>query len=517
MFNIIFILISGALGLCSFIMTAYIKINFPVKWDIIEKTFYSFDNILINLLLICLVVLFLYFCRKIFVKINKKIMIICMIITTALIGGYLIYNFAPTPRADMQALYSTAQDSIKGDFKQLRSTEYIGQYPYQIGYTLIIEIMLRLFGDGHVKLIILNLLSILFTYYLMYKIVDIMFKNDNITKLTIIIMGMFVQLFMYILMIYGNLIGLTFALLSIYLSLKFFEDKKAYQVIFSALAIAIAVQCKSNYLIFAVAEIIMYSLYMFREKKLNGLFFILLFIVFNKFIYCSIESYYEIRSGINLGKGIPKTAWLNMGLNNPESMAPGWYDGSSVSLYKENNHNTYATNKVAEKLIVNKIKDMPTNKKYWVEFFTKKTISQWCNPTYQSLWISQPLFDQNDINTLRNNKVLNSLYYRRLNSWYCTYCDIITIIIFGFSAFAYIVRFKDIGYKQNVLAIGFMGGVAFHMLFEAKATYALQYVFVLIPYAAVGIEYIFNKQKKLLTLTEQNNRTNNEKNNQNRN
>ena len=59
------------------------------------------------------------------------------------------------------------------------------------------------------------------------------------------------------------------------------------------------------------------------------------------------------------------------------------------------------------------------------------------------------------------------------------------------SAFSYfLLNWKNININSLILGIVFVGGFIFHMFWEAKCQYTITYFWLLIPYAAQGLQIL---------------------------
>ena len=54
---------------------------------------------------------------------------------------------------------------------------------------------------------------------------------------------------------------------------------------------------------------------------------------------------------------------------------------------------------------------------------------------------------------------------------------------------------KELDLKKSLLPIIFLGGFLFHIIWETKAIYVIQYYYILLPFGAYGINYVVDKIK----------------------
>ena len=74
------------------------------------------------------------------------------------------------------------------------------------------------------------------------------------------------------------------------------------------------------------------------------------------------------------------------------------------------------------------------------------------------------------------------------------YFDIYQMIIFVFGSIGIfsIAKHGKIAIKKILLPVIFLGGFLFHILWETKAIYVIQYYYLLLPFSAYGIYNISN-------------------------
>ena len=126
------------------------------------------------------------------------------------------------------------------------------------------------------------------------------------------------------------------------------------------------------------------------------------------------------------------------------------------------------------------------NPVYAMEFFTKKNLSQWNNPTFQSLWV----------NKISNKGLTKNILIEFMNVTQ-------TLILIGATLYI-ITDYKNIKGPLLFLIIVFIGGFLFHIIWEAKCQYTITYFILLIPYSVKGYDSITEKIIQRIKFREQN-------------
>ena len=73
------------------------------------------------------------------------------------------------------------------------------------------------------------------------------------------------------------------------------------------------------------------------------------------------------------------------------------------------------------------------------------------------------------------------------------YFDMYQVIIFIFASIGIYLNIKDNDLSKLLIQIIVIGGFLFHILWETKAIYVIQYYFILLPYAAFGLVFVIDK------------------------
>ena len=109
---------------------------------------------------------------------------------------------------------------------------------------------------------------------------------------------------------------------------------------------------------------------------------------------------------------------------------------------------------------------------YAFDFYVKKAASMWCENTYSA--ICQNLARQND--PVENLREPLEFHQKTLLVLSCA-CSLLVLI----------QKRRDLSLEVIFLITIFIGGFAFHMLWEAKSRYIIPYVVVLMPVASIYI------------------------------
>ncbi|OCX49150.1 hypothetical protein BFD03_02700 [Limosilactobacillus reuteri] len=193
--------------------------------------------------------------------------------------------------------------------------------------------------------------------------------------------------------------------------------------------------------------------------------------------------------------GVPKVAFVVMGLQNYMDLKNSWYDGYTLSTYKQHNYSEKETEKQAQKDLKREIDRLKSSRSNMVGFFKRKLISTWSDSTFQSLWIA-PWEN-------KANKKLKYIYNDNKESTIRIISNLTTQLILFCGGISCLRKNKKIEYANylTLVMLFFVGGFLFHLIWETKSQYVWTYVEILIPISAMEFNHLFayaNRWRKKL-------------------
>ena len=494
---IIFLMIF--IGISSFFITAYFEQK-PESAN--ELTQYKADIIILNIILIPLMLFLIYKFTKINPRIYKKIVLIAFLIIfiTHLIWGLNLKTMPVADQSDVVQIGENWHNKEKMDY-YTKPYGYLGRYPFQVGFSKYVDVIYHIFDStDYMNLEILNVVYSLVVLYTMYLIAKKIFKDDVTSKIAfLLIFGFSLYFLFFNPHIYGNIIGLMFALFAIYETISYLENKKIYKLLLIGLFILISIILKSNYNIFLCGIMFTLIYEVIKNKEVRDIFgaicIILIYLVGKTCFYNYIEKSLDVK----LPDGIPMISYLYMGMAEPRALSPGWYTADTMEIYDECGQDTQKASDMAKQLLVDRTKYMLTHPVYMFEYYSEKYASTWLNPTFQTVWCSKPgpklvMYPEYD-DYFETKTIVKSMLGGTAFEIEEIYFNAYQVIIFIFGAYGIIKIYKKDESKHILLPIIFLGGFVFHMIWETKAIYVLQYYLILLPYCAYGLNKFYNKIK----------------------
>lgn len=490
------------IGIIFLVIVIALNLIFTADLDASEHITISYNNIfyIIGLLVIGLIIYFVsnilnkYLYKDEKKKKLRKILFISAI-SIYIIADILWTIFVRAPIVgDQVHVNSMGQLFYRGYDEEIINSdtyagiplgEYIQAYNQQIPQAFLYSLFFRLihideFGTPRA----LNVIAIIIILVAIYKIGNMISKNHKINKVRLMVLFLtFLSLPMLSTFVYGDIPSLAFALLSVYYMMKFMDYNKLKYFTLATIFSMIAYMFRMNSLIFVIATVIYLLFNLFtkitsktvKENIINALL-IVIFIVVSIVPAQIVNDYYINKYNLDKSKEYPNISYILMGMSE-SWRGNGWYNediGEPALKNPESSKEEYAE----------KIKDRLTyfsqNMGYTFRFYTMKLASMWSENTYSAVRLN--LLHESEDDYLNVIKEPLTFYQKALLILMCV-CSIIVLI----------QNRKNLSVNVIYLLLIFMGGFAFHIIWEAKSRYIIPYIVVLIPIASIEI----NKFKKI--------------------
>ena len=390
--------------------------------------------------------------------------------------------------------------------------EYIQAYNQQIPQAFLYSLFFRLihideFGTPRA----LNVITIIIILVAIYKIGNMISKSHKVNKVRLMVLFLtFLSLPMLSTFVYGDIPSLAFALLSVYYMMKFVDylNNKDRNVNINNPGAIVVKEKMSKYLgvkYFTLATIFSMIAYMFRMNSLIFVIATVIYLLFNLFTKITsktakeniingvvivlyalvsivpaqiVNDYYINKYDLDKSKAYPNISYILMGMSE-SWRGNGWYNediGEPALKNPETSKEEYA----------DRIKDRLTyfsqDMGYTFRFYTMKLASMWAENTYSAVRLN--LLNESENDYLNVVKEPLTFYQKALLILTCV-CVIIVLI----------QNRKNLSVNVIYLLLIFMGGFAFHIIWEAKSRYIIPYIVVLIPIASIEINKFIKKEK----------------------
>lgn len=360
---------------------------------------------------------------------------------------------------------------------------YFQSYPHQITLSFIYNIFLKIIHTSEVSFLrILNVFAVILIMFSLYKINTMLSKKYKTNKVLLFILSLtFFSLPMFSTFIYGDIPSLALCLLAVYFTMKYTDTKKIKYIVFASLLTMVAYMMRMNSLIFVIATVIYLLLNLFngitkktwKENLLNSVF-VIVYVVISIFPSSLVQNYYLDKYNMDKSKSFPVISYILTGMEDKSYRANGWYDSaiSEPALKNPDIKDEY----------VQRVKDrlhyFSQNIGYTFDFYTKKLASMWTENTYSAITNNA----NDDGNSFESFTAPLTFYQKTLLIVTCM-CSLVVLI----------QNRKNLSLELIFLITIFIGGFAFHILWEAKSRYIIPYIVILIPVASILITTNFKK------------------------
>ena len=399
------------------------------------------------------------------------------------------------PNGEPENLIACAEGFMRGDYSAFLpggdvAGGYLYLFPFQLGYTALLQAVYTVFGVGnHLVLYLLHVACLGAVYTLCVRITRLMFKDEHATFVAILLMLGCLYLVAFTTFLYPILLGLTLSLLAVLCIYRFWDDPQhgLRFLLLGAAAMALALVFKSNFAIFAVGLGLVLLVDFLKQPNRYIPIALAAFLVFSFGMKTALFSYYEARSGLEIGDGVPSIVWTAMGLADDSYMAPGWYNGDSYSVYPGNGYDQQATKHAARDSIEQSLARMGRDGS-GPSFFYWKTVSQWNEPTMgcflPSHYLDAALYQ--DMDHARSELAIN-VFYGEVHEALVFVMDKVHMLVYIGALLCLVLQIKRLSIRQMLPFVILLGGFLFHTFFwEAKSQYIAIYFVLAIPYAAAG-------------------------------
>lgn len=501
--NVICILIFIAFGYIALMSLLQTSVIDPGNYSA-EVILYQTDNVALNIFFIAIFFAFTFKMKKnydFFAKINIKYCEIVLVAFSLIIGLVWIFSVTSVPAADSYNVFETATSAAKDNYSAFingskfynsdyyNNYSYYNYYPFQLGFVFICEMVYRIFGTStSMPIQVINVICVSLAYLGIAKISAKLYKKRSIEFFTILLLMGCLQPLLLCTFAYGNIIGMCCSIWASYFLIKYFQTQKYINLLPCGILLVLATLAKYNNMIVLVAFVIVLIVHTIIKKKWQSIAFALAICIATVGASSLVIMSYENRANVKLSNGVSQTMYLDMGLNE-SYMAPGWYNAIALNTYKNSGLNDDIANQKAWKEIETRLDYMGKNPGYAIDFFGKKIVSQWNEPTFESIWVSKVKSHSSEINGI-GKSVYDGSFGQLLELYFNFYMQ----IIYGVFAIGIVclIYKKKANIETILLPLIVLGGFGYHLLFEGKSQYILTYIILLLPTVAYGFSLILN-------------------------
>lgn len=500
---VIFLLIIAALTVfgVSFFTTVYYDMHVDVDFPQYKRE--SIHHLLISMVAVFLI--FLIFYRKKWLESGKLIAFELLFCTAYCLT--LIISIKPLPVDDSMLIDQVLAQFTEGNYSSLVGPGgYLYTWPFQLGYFLFGQIMDRIFGHGnYFAWDIAQLLCILLTVYLLYRITWELFGSKRICGIMALLSFGMLFFYNYSTFIYGDILSLAPQTLALYFTVLFVKREKIGYGILTGIFMGLAVVLKTNSEITLIAIGIILLLNTHKDKEdengycsyelprrlLTRVLLIVFMVVTVWGCKAAVNSHYCKLTGLaEIPGGSPSVSHIVMGLSESE-LEDGWYNRYNYDVFAENDFDTEKTKLAATEDLKERLQFFSQNPAYFAKFMARKFATQWADPVCISTHVLDLVSRHVDTPGKLKDFIVfgkGSIILRWVMNVFMSVCYLCVLIYLMGR-----VKAREVTTKEMLLLVLILGGMAFHQFWEGSSRYAMRYYIYWLPYAAWGMDALLGK------------------------
>lgn len=427
-------------------------------------------------------------------------------VLVTVIGFKFVTDVHGMTECDQLHVYMAAEDIARGTGERFASgDDYFYCSPHQLGLAAIYAFLMKLTGVYSGDLLrVIHAICAGLAVYMGFRIIRELTDDRRVEILYLLGMLSFIPLYLYVLFVYGETIGVCGAFCAIWLFLKLNEEassKNLWYLIPLALCMAVTYMARKGLMVLWVAMLIVEVLHCMRVRKVMpvlGLAGILAVMLVSQSLMIDLA---EKRMDADFGEGVSLVSWIAMGMQEHENpqLPPGSYNGYHVEVYRAAGYDVNAAAEISGQYIAGRLEEWKENPGDFVRFYKMKILSQWNEPTYGA-FIMTGLMDEPE-------KWVTELYYgdarQGWNKWLDAFQGMTWLLVSG-----YFICLLSGGAKDEVcaaresvkylLGLILIGGFCFSVIWETKSRYIYPYAVLAIPCAAISLVYQYDRLPDVL-------------------
>ena len=372
----------------------------------------------------------------------------------------------------------------QGNYK-LMSGEYINACSYQLGLYLPLEILARILPQADLNLLMqgVNVMLSVGTAGALAAFAQAAFEREREKTACCALFLLLLPAPLVCQQVYGTLPMLFLLSLSLLCFAKYVRTGEKRFGAGYALLLALAYMVKPNTAIVLAALVICAALDALVRRKAEPLAFALLAAALSVGLAKGVVWQYEWRSGVTLRGDVSMLARFEMGLQEGGGAA-GWFNCYIEQFFP------FDVSAERQKAVVmadlqNSLAQMKSDPSGTLAFAGEKFFSQWLEPTYGTLW-NGALSEHGGAWSGLCEALFSPKSGIRAALEGCMGAMQRALYLLALIGTADGIR-KRRDVLQTVLPLIVLGGMMYHMLFEAKSQYAYVYAVRLVPMAARGL------------------------------
>lgn len=402
-------------------------------------------------------------------------------------GFWLLNSIRTYAVADQWYVYEAARRMLDGSFDV---QEYAGYYlmcPYQLNLAQVYKCIFRIAGSSSYR-VIQGVQSICagIIFYMGFRITRELSCRRAAEMCYLALGALFVPMYIYVLYIYGETMGICCAMVAIWCFLKYNGYRSVKGIlgygILGAVAVTGIYQIRTALIVVWIAMLLIQIMMTVVSRKPLPLMVTVSLLVTAVCVSALNRSVMEHKVGASLDDAMPAVLYVAMGLQEGSDPAkgPGSFNSYNWSVFAQVEHDVEAASDVALEYIGNRLGELIRDPGEAAAFFGRKIMNQWNEPTYGCFVMTNFCDEMTD-------RVQN-LYFGEGNDSCLQFLNeyqavVYMAILLGFVRLVFGKRVP----QEYLIGVILIGEFLFSLMWEAKSRYVYPYAVLMIPFAAYSL------------------------------
>jgi len=421
----------------------------------------------------------------------------------ALFGLAWVFSLRAEPTHDAGMVYDALKFLRLGTPESVSFTDpanvyryYFVSYPFQFGFFAYLDAILAVVGHSHFlgALRGASVVLLVLAYLGLIRLARMLFEDERVVFATILLLCACIPMVLYCAAAYSLIPSLFACVWGVYFTVFYFKGRKWGNLVPAALFFALAVLLKPNAWIAVAAAAIALLLDALRNKSWRSAVAVLCIVALALPLPSLAQRYYESETGARYGKGYPLSSWVAMSMLQTDN-TKGWYCNAYIEkIAKAYGEDMDAVGAYSEDVIRERLAYFTANPSEAMDWYTEKFVTQWLEPTFQSVWsVNGGMQDMPRAKNALAETLLGAPFAEGLSG----YMRFELILLYGGFLLGAALLMRRRTEAQMILPLIVLGGVLYHLLFEAQSRYALSYLPLIAPVAAYGLVAIWPMRRRM--------------------
>lgn len=431
----------------------------------------------------------LFLCVMVCRRLKKRaesfhfLLLMMVLLSSLLFSAAWIHLAKSTVVADQRSICFIAEQLLKGELSA-EELRYLKTYPHQAGMVLLLEGIFLLFGTMNFEVFkYLNVLGVLGCILIGERLTRKLCPAEEAFYMYLLLCLGCTPLYVYTSFVYGEILSLFFALVAVDMFLEYCKNGKRRCLLLLSLSLSFSVLLRSNNYIVLIAIVCVWLVFAVSHKKVRTVWYIIPVILCAILLPKASSAVCGYQGNVTLEEGMPSELWIAMGMQEGIREAGWWNEYSENVFWEETAMDADQAKEIGKRDIGERLQIFRSDPAYAADFYKRKFVSQWNEPTYGCLVSTNAREEE-------RGKLGDSLYKGELQKKLMYFMNLYQSVIYCGVLFFCILRFwknKNPSIEACILIVIILGGVLFHILWEAKSRYSLGYFVMMLPMAAAGI------------------------------